>query len=219
MRDYVFYPFVTTAPVSKLNKLISKRFGNHAGRAVIGGISNIIVVALVGLWHGYEKHFLLWGLYNGIIIAVSDACAPAFVSLNRRLGISEESKILYCFRVFRTFMIIVFAGFFDVIEPVRVSLSCFANTLIRFDLMGGLQRIGQLFAENVTSVQAVVTAAVATVLLIVNSVCKERGKSPLNAICAGRYYVRWMYCFSMLILLLYSFTVSSGIRGFMYAAF
>ncbi len=219
MRDYVFYPFVTSKPISGLTKTINRRFGNHAGRAIIGGISNLIVFALVGLWHGPEKHYLMWGMYNGIIIALSDAFAPLFATINRTLGICEDGKGIRCFRIARTFMIVVFAGYFDVIGPVRTGIACFANTFLHFDLHQGLNMIRTLGTDGVTSVQAAVTACIATVLLFINSLYKEKGISPLEHIYDRKYYVRWIVCFSLMIMLLYSFTVSSGIRGFMYAAF
>ncbi|MBQ7581920.1 MAG: MBOAT family protein [Lachnospiraceae bacterium] len=219
MRDYVFYPFVTTKPVSTCNKIISKRFGNHAGRALIGGISNLLVFALVGLWHGPEKHYLFWGLYNGLIIAVSDAIAPLFAGLKRFSDRPVAGKFLYGFRIFRTFMIVVFAGYFDVIGSVRTGLGCFANTLLRFDLSEGLSMIAKLFTEDVTSVGAVIAAGIAILMLLVNSIFKERGRLPLRRASSDRYYLRWVICFTLIGVLLYSFTVSSGIRGFMYAAF
>ena len=77
----------------------------------------------------------------------------------------------------------------------------------------------QLFTNGVTSIQALVTAGIALILLIINSVYKERGAAPLSYVCSLRYYKRWIVYFSLLILLLYSFSVSSGVRGFMYAAF
>ena len=219
MRDYVFYPFVTTKPVANLTKLVSNRFGNHAGRALTGGISNLIVFSLVGLWHGPDKHYLAWGLYNGIIIALSDALAPAFSSLNRLLKINEKGRFFRFFRILRTFTIIVFAGYFDVIGPIRTGLSCFINTFFHFELAGGGAMINSLFTDNITSVQAISTVAVSVVLLFINSLCKEGGHSPLERICSHKYYIRWIVCFSLIMILLYSFTVSSGIRGFMYAAF
>ncbi len=219
MRDYVFYPFVTTKPVSKLTKAVSRKFGNHAGRALTGGISNLLVFALVGLWHGPEKHYLMWGLYNGFIIAISDALSPLALKMNRFLHIKEDSKCMYCFRVFRTFMIVVFAGYFDVIGPVRTGLACFSNTFLRFEPARAAQLIGGLFSDGLVSVQSFATAALSLILLVINSVFKEKGKSPLGSLCGRRYYLRWVICFALIGLLLYSFTVSSGIRGFMYAAF
>ncbi len=219
MRDYVFYPFVTTKPVMKLTKYVTKRFGSHVGRSVTGGISNILVFSLVGLWHGSEKHYIAWGLYNGLIIAVEDALAPAFSSLNRFLKIREDSRGIYVFRIIRTFMIVVFAGYFDVIGPTRVGLACFTNTVAHFDITEGLSLVSSLFSEGISSPEAAVTAAIVAALLFTNSVHKEQGRSPLKALCSLPFWLRWGICFALIGLLLYSFTVSSGIRGFMYAAF
>ena len=72
MRDYVFYPFALLKPVQKLGKKISKRFGKHLGVVLPASIANILVFFLVGIWHGPEVHYILWGLYNGIVIALSD---------------------------------------------------------------------------------------------------------------------------------------------------
>ncbi len=219
MRDYVFYPFAMLKPVANLNKTLTKRFGAHAGRAVVGGIGNIIVFALVGLWHGPETHYLFWGLYNGLIIAASDALSPVFLKINVLLHLNTESKGMYVFRIFRTFMIVVFAGFFDVIGPVRTGLACFTNTFLRFGAQEGSGMISGMFADGVTSVQAVVTATVAGVLLFINSFLRERGVDTRGSLCKKGFGIRWIVCFGLILLLLYSFTVSSGIRGFMYAAF
>ena len=116
-------------------------------------------------------------------------------------------------------MIVVFAGYFDVIGSVRTGLGCFANTLLRFDLSEGLSMIAKLFTEDVTSVGAVIAAGIAILMLLVNSIFKERGRLPLRRASSDRYYLRWVICFTLIGVLLYSFTVSSGIRGFMYAAF
>ena len=116
-------------------------------------------------------------------------------------------------------MIVVFAGYFDVIGPVRVGLSCFFNTFFDFDINGGMTMIRQLFSDHITSTEAVVTALIAMTLLFVNSVYKEKGRSPLTSLCTRHFLFRWVICFSLMGLLLYSFTVSSDVRGFMYAAF
>lgn len=219
MRDYVFYPFVMTKPISKLTKKISDKWGNHMGRAVTGGISNLIVFALVGLWHGPQLHYLAWGLYNGVIIAVSDALTPVFGKMRDGFKIKDDNKAFGAFQILRTFMIIVFAGYFDVIESVRVGLTCFKRTFTAFSLSEGLNHIGSLFENNTTSVRAVVTIIVACVILLVISILRERGKSPIHSLCVKRYYFRWVLCYIGLFVLLYSFTVSSGTGGFMYAVF
>ena len=81
MRDYVFYPFALTSPMQKFGKWAKKHLNVHFGRVLPASIANILVFFLVGIWHGSQWHFIFWGLYNGIVIAVSDICAPLFYDI------------------------------------------------------------------------------------------------------------------------------------------
>lgn len=219
MRDYVFYPFVMTKPISKLTKQISSKFGNHMGRAITGGISNILVFALVGLWHGPERHYLAWGLYNGVIIAISDAFAPLFVKLRNFLRIKETNPAFKGFRILRTFMIVVFAGYFDVVGSVRIGLTCFKRTFCDFDATAGRSIITGLMTDGVTSVGAIMTIIVACMLVLAISIMREKGCTPIHSLCNLKYLIRWPVCYAAIFVLLYSFTVSSGMGDFMYAVF
>ena len=86
MRDYVFYPLALTKFFQKISKFFSVHAGKHVGRVIGACIANIVVFVLVGIWHGPELHFLIWGLYNGIIIALSDLCSP--MSYTQKLWMS-----------------------------------------------------------------------------------------------------------------------------------
>lgn len=52
MRDYVFYPFALTRPVSRMSKALKKKVGTHIARALPAALGNILVFFLVGIWHG-----------------------------------------------------------------------------------------------------------------------------------------------------------------------
>ena len=59
MRDYVFYPFALTRPVTKLSKAAKGRFGAHFSRALPAVLGNILVFLLVGVWHGATSNYIL----------------------------------------------------------------------------------------------------------------------------------------------------------------
>jgi len=42
--------------------------GNRKG-LVLTAVNSIVAMAVSGLWHGAEWHFLVWGLYNGLLLA------------------------------------------------------------------------------------------------------------------------------------------------------
>ncbi|MBR6158711.1 MAG: MBOAT family protein [Lachnospiraceae bacterium] len=219
MKDYVFYPFAVNRSVMKFYKKIAKRSGDHMARSVIGGIGNILVFLLVGLWHGPKLHFILWGLFNGVVIAVSDMCEPLYVRARRACHIDPESAAWGIFRIVRTFVIICFAGYFDYIENPADSLIAFKNTFLHFG--PGISRLWviDLFNSNVLSLQKVAVFALSVMILFTVDVMKEKKKDPVKLFLDRPAAVRWPLVYAVLILILMSFTVVGSGTGFMYAAF
>ena len=219
MRDYVFYPFAMLKPMQKLTKRASDRFGKHFGRALTGGIGNLVVFSLVGIWHGPELHFLAWGLYNGIIIAASDMFSPLFKKLKSALRIADESRGFKVFQILRTFTIVVFAGYFDIVRSVSIGLSCFKNTFFDFNIgaFGGF--VAGMFEDGILSARSVLIVCAGLIMLIINSIFKERGRGPRGIILRRNVVIRWGVWYAMIFYLLYSFSALNGPGGFMYAAF
>ena len=219
MKSYVFFPFAVSKPVMKLNKIIGRKFGKHAARSAVGGIGNILVFFLVGLWHGPKLHFIIWGIYNGVIIAVSDMCDPAFGRLRSFLHIKADSRIWQLFRIIRTFVIVCFAGYFDYIEKLSDSVIAFKNTLLHFS--PGLSRLWilDLFDSKVLSIQKVIVFAIALLILFIVDVLKEKNTDPAGMIMKKPEVLKWPVLYLMMILLLMSFTLTGTNAGFMYAAF
>lgn len=219
MRDYVFYPFAMLKPVQKLTKVTGDKFGKHFGRAVTGGIGNLLVFALVGIWHGPELHFLAWGLYNGIIIALSDMCSPLFKKMKTGLNISDDSKPFMVFQIVRTFTIVVFAGYFDIVRSVSIGLACFKNTFLNFDIASFGGFFAGMIDDGTLTYRAILIICTALIMLIINSVMKERGRKPRDIMFRRSTAVRWGMVYAMIFFLLYSFSALNGDGGFMYAAF
>lgn len=84
MRDYLFYPFALTRPMQRFGKWATSHWGKHFGRVLPAAVANLLVFAVVGIWHGPQAHYLAWGLYNGLVIALADLLEPAFKSSTRR---------------------------------------------------------------------------------------------------------------------------------------
>ena len=219
MKSYVFFPFAASKRILALNSKIGKKFGKHTARSVIGGIANIIVFFLVGLWHGPKLHFLLWGLYNGLIIALSDMCAPAFSRARSAAHIKDDNKALNVFRIIRTFAIVCLAGYFDYIESFSDSVIAFKNTFLHFGPSLSRLWILDLFNSKVLSAQKVTVFAIALVILFAVDILKENKADPVKILCDRPAILRWPVLYILIILLLMSFTLVGADAGFMYAAF
>ena len=224
MRDYIFYPFALLKPMQNFGKWCGKHFGTHCKRVLPAGIANILVFFIVGVWHGAEMHYVAWGLYNGIIIAISDLAEPAFKKLNALLHINSDSKGMHVFRVIRTFFIVNIGWYFDRIYKVSDSFYCLNRTFFHFnhyDLKFNLNTV--IFNESLTTplytMCCYIIAALATVVVIISSVLKENGVDVYAFIQKKNIVIRWGILLIMIFLFLGSFMFTTSAGGFMYANF
>ena len=114
LRDYVYIPLG----------------GNRKGK-VRKNINLIITFFISGLWHGV--HYLLWGIFNGIFVAMGDRCKTKSRFLNR-LGTGLAISLLWAFFVWP-----------DTATAMRMLLSAFTvfnygdfwNNILQLGLNGG----------------------------------------------------------------------------------
>ena len=217
MRDYVFYPFALTRPVTRLSKAARRVLGTDAARALPAALGNILVFLLVGVWHGATMNYVLWGLYNGVILAVSALLEPAYKRANERLGSLTGSRAFHVFRVLRTFLIVNIGWYFDrctragdafamlrksVLAPNAAQLT--DGTLLRLGLTAGDYRI----------------LAAATAILFAVSLLQERGVSIRAGVLRLPTPVRVILLYGFMYFVLATFVgAGAGGAGFMYAIF
>ncbi|WP_130838209.1 MBOAT family O-acyltransferase [Lachnoclostridium sp. Marseille-P6806] len=224
MRDYVFYPFALLRPMQRFGKWASKHLGRHAGRALPAAVANLVVFFLVGIWHGAELHYILWGLYNGAVIALSDLLAPGFARLAGFLRLRTKSRGFHVFRVLRTFFIVNIGWYFDRIGDVPTALVCLRNTFLRFRAGSFGWGFGNtvLNQTGTTPAYALGALAVAGAVLVPVALCsvlRERGVDVCGRLLEGPALLRWSVCGVMLFLTLGSFMFVQNAGGFLYANF
>ena len=113
MKDYLFYPLSLSGWMGRFGKWCRKTLPKDIGRALPICISNIIVFLVVGIWHGAAWHFILYGLYNGLLIGISGMLAKPYRSWKRALHIQDKSAYWRCFQIIRTFCLVNISWFFD----------------------------------------------------------------------------------------------------------
>lgn len=215
MRDYVFYPLAITKPMQKVGKWAKRHLNVHLGRVLPASIANIVVFFLVGLWHGAQWHFILWGLYNGIVIAFSDICSPIFERVNHIFSIKPESKFLHLFRILRTFCVVNIGWYFDRIYDIKDCLMCMKNTVFSFKL----EKLGSCMKPilDIVPRKAFIIAAISLIIVFIDSVIKENGRDTIELLDKCPAIIRWGVYYVMIFLVLCSFSFAIGAGGFMYA--
>lgn len=247
MRDYVFYPLALTKVMQRVIKLISSHpnhpshpnrttknltsgnvqhntfdFRKHLARSITSGFCNIVVFFLVGAWHGRELHFIIWGLYNGIIIALSDALKPLFDKINSTLHIPIKSTAWKVFRIIRTFIIVCLGWYFDRIVDVKIALLYLKNLFINFGnpfTFLSVPYLKNIFDSFADIESRLVLITLSMIVLIIASVKKERGIDLWERVKGGGAILLYASYYIPLLLVILSFSFSPGNPVFMYAQY
>lgn len=216
MRDYLFYPFALTKPMQSFGKWATKHGGKHFGRVLPAAVANLLVFAVVGIWHGPQAHYLVWGLYNGAVIALADLLEPAFKKVNTALHIPTESKGWHIFRILRTFVIVNIGWYFDRVG-LTMGAACLRNTFTDFRPAAFTAQAPGAFAAVSGPAWGIVV--IATVLVFVHSVLCETGRDPYAEVHRLPLPLRWALYYLAIFLVLISFICVTETSGFLYANF
>ena len=174
MKRYVFYTISMSSLGMKLQKWGKKKFGRRNGNSVQIAYSTLIVFLLVGIWHGASWVCVCFGLFNGLVMGISELLKGSYAKWKKVLHISDSSKGYILFMILRTQFLFVIQSIFDCSDTVRGSMHLLGLTFTRFDLSLLLTipagREGIPFAP---AALAIITAG--TILVIVIGCLREKG--------------------------------------------
>lgn len=219
MKDYVFYPVSLSRWMSRFGKFAKKQFGRSTGRTLPICLANLIVFFVVGVWHGAAWKFIVYGLYNGTIIAFSGLMTPRYRKWKKALRIREKSGGWQVFQILRTFLLVNISWFFDRADTVSQALSMMKNSVTKWNPAQLLEiPIGAGGTASFTLFAILILAAGVCVLFAV-SFLEERGIDPFGRLLAVPAAVRM----AVYLMLLFSFPVfgqfPTSAGGFIYAQF
>lgn len=217
MKDYVFYPVTLSGWMGKFGKWGKKVFGKKIGRTLPICVANLIVFFVVGVWHGAAWKYIVYGMYNGIIIAFSGLMAENYRKWKKKLHISGKETWYYLFTVIRTFVLVVISMYFDRADSVRQAFHMMKQSITQFApaqlLLIPAGKQGTSFTPY-----ALVIIAVGCVILFVISLLQERGVKIRESLARLPLPVTVAIYFCMLISIgLFGSTAVA--RGFIYAQF
>lgn len=221
MKDYVFYPVSLSAWMNRFSKFARKVFGKQLGRTLPICLANLIVFFLVGIWHGAAWKYIVYGMYNGIIIAFSGLMAPVYRTWKKKMHINDKSAGFHLFQIIRTFLLVNISWFFDRGADIHTALVMMKNAVTHFDLK---QIINPGIQVGVTSGMAYTLMSLAIIIagcLVVLSVSilQEQGRDVGEFIRTRNFAVRTvLYAVIFFILPVLGQSSATG-GGFIYAQF
>ena len=200
MKDYVFYPVSLSRWMNRFGKWAKKILGRSTGRTLPICLANLIVFFVVGVWHGAAWKYIIYGVYNGGIIAFSGLMAPQYRKWKKICHIQEKSKGWHIFQIIRTFLLVNISWFFDRADTVPQAFAMMKNSVTQWNPSQLLNiPIGQGGTTNYTAYALLILIA-GVILLFVFSYFEENGNSLfeklINAPVAlrGAVYVGILIC-------------------------
>ena len=221
MKDYVFYPVTLSGWMKHFSKFAKRAFGKQTGRTLPICLANLIVFFVVGIWHGAAWKFIVYGLYNGLIIAFSGLMAPAYRNWKKALHISDKSRAFHLFQMARTFVLVNISWFFDRAEDVPTAVLMMKNTLRRLDFRQVLEpgiEIGEASGTTFTVVALGVILG-GCLLLFAVSVLQEQGKDLAEIFTRQHWLVKAAVYLCLILALPVLGQPSGESGGFIYAQF
>jgi len=110
-KDYIYLPLAVSPRVLRLAQRVMRRFGSRAGKAVPTVTALAAVWTATGLWHGTDANYILWGVFWGGLIILTNVFAPELQRLDAALGIHTNERGWRLFCKFRTFALLTFTKF------------------------------------------------------------------------------------------------------------
>lgn len=215
MKDYVFYPFSISKKMHAFGKWTKKHFGKHMGKVLPVCIANLLVFFVVGVWHGLQSKYILYGFYNGIIIAVSNLCKPGYAKMAKICHINTQSRVWHMVQILRTFVLVNIGWLFDGCATAAIAWRTFLATGHGFTLK--ILTDGSLYTLGIAKRDWQILC-VAVAFLFAISLMKERGIDVREWLAKKPLFIRWAV-YLMLIFATAPFGYVGSSTEFMYAQF
>lgn len=209
MKDYIFYPISMSGVMGRLKKKMKKVTSRKTATRISMAIADIIVFGIVGIWHGLGTNYLAWGLYNGIILAISAILVDNYIIWKNKLHINSNSKYWKVFCLIRTLVIVTIGWIFDCTNTASSAGKLFIH-LFEF-------RKTDLSVITMTNTEIAVILIGVLILLLVD-ILHEKNKEIRQIIGSKNYWIQVLF-WTIVVQMIACFgrVVSTG--GFMYANF
>lgn len=189
-KDYVYMPLVISPRLLKISGILRKNVGKRAGKAFITAAPLAIVWLLTGLWHGSGWNYIIWGIYWGTLIIVSNIFEPEMKKFAKLLHINTESRAYLLFQQIRTFALYVISRMIVLPNSLSAMRAVFKSIVTDFApwtlVDGSVYDLG-LDRPNFT------LALIALLLLLFVSKKQESGVVVREKIAVLPLAVRWIF--------------------------
>lgn len=215
MKDYLFYPLSLSKGMNKLSKFLKKHCNAYVGKVLPVCLADILIFLVVGIWHGAAWKYIVYGLFNGVIIAFSSFAEPVYTKIKDFLHINSKAFGWTLFQIIRTSILVVISNFFDIAVDCSAAMTMIKDAVFKINI--NQLTDGSIFAIKMLPKDFLIVGAGCLVWLII-SIIKEKGYDVRTVIENRCLPVRWAI-YMALIFAIPIFGYIGETTGFIYAQF
>ena len=119
-RNYIFYPLSISKKFLNFGKWLKPKFGKHIAKVFPGCVASLLTFIVIGVWHGSNLKYLYFGLWNGIVIMLSELFAPINEKIaDKFFGVTKLKRkgvFATVVSVIWTFILVLVGYYFDVAQ-------------------------------------------------------------------------------------------------------
>lgn len=191
MKEYIFYPLALSKLFIQMGRKTRKFLGNYLGKLLPTCLAMLITFLMVGIWHGSNMKYVVFGLYNGFWIILGILLTPLLQKLNNsKLHIDTKTKSWHFLKVFLTMFLVMISKVFGVAPDMQSSLEIIRSMFSTFNPWVLVD--GTLLRMDLDGANLLVLALSTTVLVFV-SLQQERGIHLRDELAKQNMVFRWIF--------------------------
>lgn len=199
MKDYVFYPLSLSKGIKNISKKARKHFGTYFGKRIGPCIAMFIVYLLVGIWHGADWKYVVYGIWNGLFIMSGIMFEDTYKKMLSAFRIKDDNRLFNIFRMIRTFLICSTGRIFSRSNTLTAGLIMFKSLFTRlFDFRIDEKLLSSLGLNYKNWILLVMMCLIVMVI----DYLKEKEVDVRNEIASKPIVVRWVLYYILIISIL-----------------
>ena len=133
MKDYVFYSITFSGWFAGLQKKLRKSLGRYYGKIVPTCIASFIVFTIVGIWHGANWKYLVYGFYHAVFVFSDTLLERVFEKQRQFFHVNVKAFGWKMFQILRTLLIVTFGRYLSRADDVSHALAMYKETFKSFN--------------------------------------------------------------------------------------
>ncbi|MDO5485635.1 MAG: MBOAT family O-acyltransferase [Sarcina sp.] len=218
MRDYVFYPIALSKPFARMQKSLRKKIGPYFGKVFPSFLASFIVFILVGIWHGANWKYVVYGIYHATFVSTETLFEKPYADLRRFFHIRDEAAGWKLFQMVRTLFIVSIGRYCDVAPDAGTVFRLLRATFSRFNPW--ILFDGSLFTFGIDE-RNFGLLILLIILVAAVDIINERGQTVRGIVASQQLPFRWaVYLTAIAVILVFGmYGPGFDMASFIYAQF